>query len=181
MPSIASHMAVASLVNKELNINKIEFFKGNLLPDIIDKEDSHKRIKGTYYCIPDIDYFIKYLDLSNPLYLGYLSHLLLDKYYLEEYIPYYDKDKNVFATKKIYSDYNIMNESILNRYNLDKTQLKSILTNYDVKLNEIRYQVNLSLLDESHDINKLKIINFQSFCTFLDDSSKRIIKKVKEI
>ena len=51
--------------------------------DIIIHKDSHHKIKGKYFLIPDLDYFKKHLDLNNHLYLGYYVHLLLDKYFLE--------------------------------------------------------------------------------------------------
>ena len=57
MPSLAAHMVCAKLVSESLNIKDEEFIKGNLLPDIIDIENSHKKVKGKFYCIPDIEYF----------------------------------------------------------------------------------------------------------------------------
>ena len=86
MPSVAAHMICAKLVANELKIIHPEFIKGNLLPDIIDIQNSHRKIKGKYYYIPDINYFINILDFSDDLQLGYLSHLLLDTYFLEDYI-----------------------------------------------------------------------------------------------
>ena len=41
MPSIAAHMICCKLVSDKLNINSEKFIRGNLLPDIIDKNDSH--------------------------------------------------------------------------------------------------------------------------------------------
>ena len=43
MPSIAAHMICAKLVADKLEINDPEFIKGNLLPDIIDIKNSHKK------------------------------------------------------------------------------------------------------------------------------------------
>ena len=82
MPSITPHMVVATEVAKILNINSEDFIRGNLLPDIIDIKNSHHKVESGIYMIPDIDYFIKKLDLTNDLDLGYLTHLLLDKHYL---------------------------------------------------------------------------------------------------
>ena len=69
MPSIAAHMVVAKLLEEKLGFKSTEFIKGNLLPDIIDIKDSHHKIKGKYYFIPDLEYFKNTLDLSNDLYL----------------------------------------------------------------------------------------------------------------
>ena len=45
MPSIAAHMAVAKLISDKLYIDKEEFYKGNILPDIIDIPDSHHKMQ----------------------------------------------------------------------------------------------------------------------------------------
>ena len=86
MPSIAAHMICAKLVAHELKIIYPDFMKGNLLPNIINIKNSHRKIKGKYYYIPDINYFINILDFCDNLHLGYLVHLLLDTYFLEDYI-----------------------------------------------------------------------------------------------
>ena len=82
MPGICSHMIIAKEVSKRLNIDSDDFIRGNLLPDIIDLKDSHHKIKNNTYMVPNIDYFVKRLDLTNELHMGYLTHLLLDKHYL---------------------------------------------------------------------------------------------------
>ena len=111
MPSIAAHMVCAKLVAHNLSIDDPEFIKGSLLPDIIDNKESHKKIPGKYFYIPNIDYFIHTLDLSNNLYLGYLTHLLLDKYFLEDYVNNISRGKDLFSTKEIYQDYDYINNS----------------------------------------------------------------------
>ena len=57
MPSVAAHMVVAKLISDKLNIEDPDFIKGNLLPDILDKELSHHKKQGKYYLIPDIQFF----------------------------------------------------------------------------------------------------------------------------
>lgn len=85
MPSIASHFVVAKLVSSYLGIKSDDFYKGNILPDIIDIEDSHFKIRS-YYEIPKLEYFYNNLNLNNDLERGYLCHLLLDKDFLEKYV-----------------------------------------------------------------------------------------------
>ena len=87
MPNISSHMIVAKLVSEKLHINDSDFLKGNLLPDVVNNSNSHHKIPGKYYIIPDTEFFKQKLNLKNKLELGYFTHLLLDKYFLEEYIP----------------------------------------------------------------------------------------------
>lgn len=57
MPNICAHMIVAKEVAKKINIDSDEFIKGNLLPDIIDKKDSHHKKEIGVYFVPDIDFF----------------------------------------------------------------------------------------------------------------------------
>ena len=46
MPSMSAHMAIACTLSKKINVNEIDFIKGNLLPDLYDdKMKSHYKIK----------------------------------------------------------------------------------------------------------------------------------------
>ena len=65
MPNISAHMIVAVEVAKRLNINSDEFIKGNLLPDIIDMEDSHHKVQNGVYMVPDIEYFLQLMVLER--------------------------------------------------------------------------------------------------------------------
>ena len=107
MPNISAHMVIAKLVSEKLNITSDDYIRGNLLPDIIDKEDSHHKIQSKMYLIPNIDYFIKELDLTKDINIGYLTHLMLDKYYLiylENKYP-----NNIVFDNGIYIDYDYIN------------------------------------------------------------------------
>ncbi len=89
MPSIAAHFVCADIVYNRIKDkinNKFDFYIGCILPDIIDLENSHYKIRGTYYLIPDIEKYKRMFDTNIDLNRGYLCHLLLDKYFLEEYI-----------------------------------------------------------------------------------------------
>ena len=88
MPNISSHMIVAKLVSEKLNINDPDFIKGNILPDIVNNDQSHHKIQGEYCLIPNIDYFKRRLNLNKKLELGYFTHLLLDKYFLAGANPF---------------------------------------------------------------------------------------------
>ena len=79
MPGIVAHMVVAKLVGEKLHLSSDEFTIGNILPDISKEKDSHHKIQGKIYLIPDIEYWKSTLDLSNKVQLGYLTNLLLDQ------------------------------------------------------------------------------------------------------
>lgn len=181
MPSIAAHMVCAKLVSDRLGINDSEFIKGNLLPDIINIKDSHHKIAGKYYYIPNIDYFIKTLDLNDNLYLGYLTHLLLDKYFLEDYIYNQVNGEEVFLNRIMYKEYDIINYELLNRFDIDVDYLNKILINYQVPINEKKYNSNIQCLNLKELNGNLKYLSVDSFSKFLIEASNNIVKYLREV
>ena len=186
MPSIASHFVIASLVSKQLEIKSNNFFIGNILPDIIDKENSHRKIKGQYYLIPDITGFLQNNNYEETILLGCLCHLLLDKYFLEEYVPNniekYDKI-NIFTKDKIYTDYTTMNPLLLKEFNLNLDYLNKLLKSINSKyiLNKEKYLKNVESINSLDTINKLIYINFETYIKFLKQVSEKITKELIEI
>lgn len=181
MPSIAAHMICAKLVSNNLDINDLEFIKGNLLPDIIDIKDSHHKMIGKHYYIPNIDYFINTLDLNNNLDLGYLSHLLLDKYFLEEYIYDEVNGEEVFLNKVMYKEYDIINYNLLRKFEIDVDYLNKILKDYEVPINQEKYNKNIKCLNLGDIDEDLKYLNVDSFSNFLIDASNNIVKYLEEV
>lgn len=181
MPSIAAHMVCAKLVATALNINDPEFIKGNLLPDIIAINNSHHKIKGKYYYVPDIDYFLNILDLKNNLYLGYLTHLLLDKYFLETYIYDIVQGEEVFFSRLMYQEYDIINYELLKKFNINILYLNNILKDFSVPINEKKYQKNLRSLNNVNRGNHLNYLNIENFSEFLIIISNLIAKYLKEV
>lgn len=179
MPSIAGHMVVAKLVSEKLNIDDPDFTKGNLLPDIILKSNSHHKKKGTYYYVPNLEYFRNKLDLTNKLHLGYFVHLLLDYYFLEYYVLKNISDLNVFANKMIYNEYDKINYSLVKRFDLDVEYLKKILKNFPVEINQEKLEYNLQCLS-LRKMEATKYLMFESFADFLDKISEVISKEVEE-
>jgi len=181
MPSIAAHMVCAKLVANELKINDPEFIKGNLLPDIIDTKNSHKKIKGKYYYIPDIDYFINTLNLRESLCLGYLSHLLLDKYYLENYIYDVVRGEEVFLSRIMYKEYDIINHKLLTTFNINIDYLNSILKNFKAPVDSQKYNSNIRSLNNVDTSNNLSYLNVEDFSKFLIETSKLIAEHLKGV
>ena len=180
MPNIASHMVIAKLVGEKLKIEENDFIRGNLLPDIINKEDSHQKIKGTYFDIPNIDYFKSTLDLTNPKELGYYTHLLLDKYFLEEFIPIYLKRKDVFENGIIYEDYTAINNRLVKKFNLDIEKIKKALKGYKEEINKEKLEKNIKYLETEEDKTPT-YIKFEELSNFLEEISIRIIKEIQTI
>ena len=179
MPSITPHMIVATEVAKILNINSEDFIRGNLLPDIIDIKNSHHKIESDVYMVPDIDYFLRTLDLTNDLDIGYLTHLLLDKHYLEDYLKKLYPNKNIFLDKKIYNDYDILNHSLVNNFNLDVEYIEKALMKYNCKIKEKKLEYNINCL-KNNISGKTYYLNIDSFSKFLKEVSKTISEELIE-
>ena len=179
MPNMSGHMAIAKRVSEALKINDKDFFIGNLLPDLYnDKSKSHYKIQGKKYLIPDIDLYIKEHDLNNKLNLGYLCHLLLDKYYLEEYLM--DIEENVFQNKQLYKDYDILNKDIVEYFKIDAKYLTDILSKIDIEgIDKSKLELNLRCLRIKED-GTTYYLPKDKFINFLDEVSKIIVKEVKQ-
>lgn len=121
MPSWIVHLATATKVSERLNIDKNidNFLIGNLIPDAerhvikdfsvyvpyrISHFSQFIKIDGKIEELPNIDKFMKkYKDkLSNPIVLGYLTHLLTDYFWNRTTYHRYtvrDKDGNAIGFK----------------------------------------------------------------------------------
>ena len=101
MPSHKIHLSIAKRVNDYLNMDQDSIMLGSVLPDICNNRNhsiSHyqageKDLEG----LANPDKFIKkYKDkLDNPIMMGYLIHLLTDRYYNEYFFKnFYIYDEN---------------------------------------------------------------------------------------
>ena len=103
MPSWPIHLALASKLDKKLNLGD-EFILGNVLPDVLGKN----MIKGHSQTIDkyishfqkgrkiNIDLFVsKYKNnFNNPIVCGFLSHLVADKYFNDYFYINHISEKN---------------------------------------------------------------------------------------
>lgn len=177
MPSITPHMIVATSVAKRLNINSEDFIRGNLLPDIIDTENSHHKIKSGKYMVPDIEFFLKTLDFANDLDIGYLTHLLLDKHFLEDYLGKIYPNRNIFLDGLIYKDYDYLNHLLVKKFKLDTNYIENALMQYDCKINEKKLEYNINCL-KNNISEKTYYLNINSFSKFLKEVSKTISEEL---
>lgn len=180
MPNVAGHMAVAKKVSELLKIDSDDFYRGNLIPDLYkDKVKSHYKIQGKKFLIPDIEKIEKEIDLTNLTDLGILSHLLLDKYYFDEFLL--DLDPKEFSNNKIYDEYDIINKDIVNYFKLDTKRIIKAFSDIKIKdIEKIKLEKNISYLQLEVD-GKTKLLNKDNFIIFLNDSSLRIVKEIKKL
>ena len=179
MPNMSGHMAVAKKVSEMLNITDKDFYKGNLLPDLYkDKAKSHYKIQGTKYLVPDIETVIKVKDLNKALDLGYLTHLLLDFHYLEDFLtPKYEE--NVFIGKNLYNDYDILNKDIVKHFNLDKEYIKSAMKDFDNDIEPSKLDLNIRCLEFEKD-GETYYLDKDDYIKFLEDASITIAEELKK-
>lgn len=179
MPNVSAHMIVGVEVAKRLNIGSEDFFRGNLLPDIIDCDDSHHKVVSGVYLVPDVTYFLKILDLRDDICKGYLVHLLLDKYYLEDYLSKRFKNKNVFLDEEIYNDYDFLNYKLVRSFNLDVDFFDRVLSNYKQRVSNEKLIYNRECLKQKNS-GRFKYLDFESFAQFLINVSELISQELSE-
>lgn len=103
MPGIIYHLSFADEVyrniSKKRELNKLEFFSGNLIPDLVvaeNKKASHYRVPASLkgIVVPNMKEVKKDLyDLNNSLKMGMYCHLYLDYHFFETFfIPEFNWD-----------------------------------------------------------------------------------------
>lgn len=180
MPSIAAHMVMAKLISDKLNIKDDEFIKGNLYPDVILDPESHHKIQGKYYLIPDINYFNKKYDFNNPFRLGCYTHLLLDKHFLEEYIPEKIKRFDLFDNDILYQEYDYINANLVENFSLDVKKYSKILKSLEelpnINIEKLERNIDYFNNDKSKETEYLKADEFSNFLNKISDVISEEIK-----
>lgn len=179
MPSIAAHLVVSKIVSKKLNVkNKKKFNNGTIYPDII--ENMHFRNKNG---IPSIKKFLNNTELKDEFLLGALTHLLLDKYFINKFIKNKiecDKNsKSIFTNEGIYNDYSIINNKLLKDFSINSEQ---IIKNakFEICINSELLEYNLNFLN-NNATGKTKYISYSEFKIFLVSITDIIINDLMKI
>ena len=133
--------------------------------DIIDIEDSHHKVQNDVYMVPNIEYFFQNLYFSKDLNIGYLTHLFLDKYYLNDYLCSLYPNTNIFLDGDIYNDYDYLNSLLVNMFRLDIDKLEKPLSQYNCKILEEKLKYNIECLKQKKE-GKTKYLNFESLPVF---------------
>ena len=103
MPSHKIHLSIAKRVNDKLNLDLDSIMLGSVLPDICENKNhsiSHYQIgEKDLEGLANPDKFVdKYKEkLNNPIMIGYLIHLLTDRFYNEymfKHFYIYDESDN---------------------------------------------------------------------------------------
>ncbi len=202
MASAIMHLCIAKEVNKYLHMDERALLLGSIAPDLSKelgetKEISHFLDHSSEDDLPNIDHFLrKYRqDLHNPFTMGYLIHLLSDKYWFRDYINAYisrythDKDKKTLTYSAlrsvIYNDYTNINIDLIEHYNLsldiffnEYSLPQSNIT--EIPINKLPVLIDkLSLIIKESTTEKTFVFNTNDIIEFISASVKYIIKDIQ--
>lgn len=183
MPSHKIHLKIAIEINRKLKLNLDKLMLGSVLPDLNleNHRNSHyQEMSGYPQYLANPDKFLNSNKVDNPISLGYLLHLLTDRYYNEfVYKNYFiwensqpvslilNNNKTVSDRKKFrafkqhdfwqYDKYLIETEQIIKFKNYDciDSLPKFSSINFDTK--SLKEYINI--LNTAIDNNKLSIPN----------------------
>ena len=202
MVSDIIHLCVAKEVNKYLGMDEYQILLGSIAPDISKqigetKEISHFLDHSNEDDIPNINHFLtKYEDdLTNPFTMGYLIHLLTDKYWFRDYvyrfIERYATDRNkkelTYTAIKdvIYNDYTNINIDLIDRYMLPLEIFYIDFRKPTSKINEIPLDKlpilieKMGLIIEESKEEKTFMFNTKEIIAFIEETAKYIIKDIQ--
>lgn len=189
MASAIIHICVAKRVNAILKMPENLLCLGAIAPDINkqigkDKKTSHF-FDENHFNIPDIDFFLqKYQnDLNHPFTMGYLIHLLTDKYWFQEFVPHYLKQHNISKTtfsRYLYQDYMNLNIRLIDEYELKLNIFYETIPKIDTKITEIPIEKmnilvnNMSIMLENSKNNPINILAMEKIKNFIEPISNKI-------
>ena len=172
MPSHKIHLAIAKKLNDKLKLDLDLFMLGNILPDICIENhrlSHYQNPDKKVLCFADPDKFLSKHknELDNPIMLGYLTHILADRFY-NEYIfknfYVYDDNNNCIGVK-YKGKFKELNE-------IERKELKhQELETYDIWL------LNNNYVDKFKDLDCYKKVKDFDDITFSED---RLIKYIED-
>ena len=101
MPTHKTHLAIAKKVNEKLNLDLDQIMLGSVLPDIVEEKNNQithfQHVEKDLEGLANPDEFVKKYKnkLSNPVMIGFLIHILSDRFYNEYFFKqFYIYDEN---------------------------------------------------------------------------------------
>ena len=176
MPSHKIHIKIAQDLNKELKLNNDLIMLGSVLPDLTITKDhglSHFQYIDEYpYNLANADEFIKkYPNMKDDVSIGYIIHLLTDRFYNDWYYKNY-KLKGINTTKEFkHNLFESYDKYILKHFKLDKFRDFSIIEKipkykdleFDINylkeyINKYNYEIDTNFIDENYPIDKIDML-----------------------
>ena len=195
MPSHKIHIKIAQDVNKKLKLNNDAIMLGCVLPDLTATKNhglSHFQFEDKYpYNLANPYEFVKkYPNLKDDISIGYIIHLLTDRFYNDWYYKNYllrginttkelkhnlfeSYDKYILKHFKLpkFKNLNIVN-SIPNYKDLsfDKNYLNEYITNYNK-------EIDFTKLDKLYKLNNQNILDtvYNNCLLYVDKEISKIM------
>ena len=89
--------------------------------------------------------------------------------------------EEVFLSRIMYKEYDIINYRLLRTFDINVEYLNNILKDFNVPIDENKYNINIRSLNNIDTSNKLTYLNVDNFSNFLIETSKLIAKYLKEV
>lgn len=174
MPSHKIHLSIAKEINKKLKLNDDAILLGSVLPDLTIEHDhglSHFQCEDEYpKNLANADEFIKkYPNMKDDISIGYIIHLLTDRFYND---VYYHTDIDGIEHNKYFkhSLFDSYDNYLLKQGNVSKINNKQIINNIP-NYKDITFDMNYlnEYIDKlNNDIDNTKIkknysIEYQDF------------------
>ena len=176
MPSHKIHLSIANEINKKLKLNNDAIMLGSVLPDLTVEHDhglSHFQFEDVYpKNLANADEFIKkYPTMKDDISVGYIIHLLTDKYYNDVY--YHTNidgiEHNKYFKHNLFDSYD---KYLLKHGIVDKINNKEIIDNipsyedisfdnnylseYIDKLND---EIDNTIIDKKHNVEHQEFLD----------------------
>lgn len=193
MAGLHIHLAVAKryLEKNNLNINEKEYYQGVLSPDLTDdKSKTHYSIKTSH------DDLVKYLNNKVNLYtylktkynstifeLGVFIHLITDYLFFNEYFDseYLTNIGYENFCKDLYYSYNVTNDYITQKYNLDLEDYIDVINENikkDIKKKKTNNEAATNILPTStldDFIERVASINLEEYKNKIIENKENIL------
>ena len=177
MTSHKIHIKIAQDINKKLKLDSDSIMLGSVLPDLTITKNhglSHFQCIDEYpYNLANADEFIKkYPNMKDDVSIGYIIHLLTDRFYNDWYYKNY-KLKGINTTKEFkHNLFDSYDKYILKHFKLEKFSNIDVVNkipdykdlNFDMdylKKYVINYneEIEKSIIDKKYEINYIEILN----------------------
>lgn len=189
MPSHKIHLSIAKEINKKLKLNNDAIMLGSVLPDLTIEHDhglSHFQFEDVYpKNLANADEFIKkYPTMKDDISIGYIIHLLTDKYYNDVY--YHTNidgiEHNKYFKHNLFDNYD---KYLLKHGIVDKINNKQIINNIP-NYEDISFDNNYlnEYIDKlNSDIDSINIENDYTidYQDFLEELYNGCIKYIEEV
>jgi len=206
MASYVIHIAVAQEINKVLKKDKKKLLIGSIAPDL-SKLLGETKVKSHFLdseqdLIPKIDRFLnKYKNnLDDDFVLGYYIHLYTDYLWFKYFTPkFYKNDTltmangtiipatNEIKLQYLYKDYSIINNKIIDIYNINVedfniNNLHLSNTIKEIDINKIDILIDKTKTFINEEINEEpKVITIEKIKEFIKESVDIILKNIENM